>query len=397
MRVKMKCVSRSWLVVLIIGLGLWLLGETPVGAAVPCPGSCVNNINATNQCSRGYEEDTTYDCGTAPNFVCCIPVLSCLGECYLGDTCSSSNPVKSSRGNRYCQIELGEYVNPVSCCLPSEGAATEFNCSDPNIGNPLLVPKCAVEQLGRLAAFIMEMATLVAVVVAVIFIILGGFKYITSQDNSERLEKARMQILWAVVGLVISASVFILVRYLSSGLQIPIFGSVTNRVYAQESVVVSIQISGKATDSVSLQQLKGVDVTLYVKDGVGWQVWPGKDYNNQRNPQKVSEFGEYTYLVPQGEYYVRASLFGYHSFKSEPVMATDRPIRIDVSLEPAPTFWNIVVGIGVVVLVVLVLYVGIKAVVVWQKKRTIKALVLKSVRERELTGKTDVSADTNNL
>lgn len=388
----------SRLISLILGLALLILlnKQPPVIKADICPGGCVNNT-AANNCGFGYVEssDPRWTCNASQT--CCVPIAICPGQCTppSGNCVSNfgANWTAFSPGHNYCRTQANN--NTVLCCLPPEGGETSYFCD--KIENPLLVPKCALAELGRLTAFILEMATFVAVIMSVVFILIGGFQYITSQDNTERLERARGRILWAVVGLLISASVFILVRYLSSGLQIPIFGSFANRVYAQESVVANIQISGKATDSVSLQQLKGVDVTIYVKDGVGWQVWPGKDYNNQRNPQKVSEFGEYTYLVPEGEYYVRASLFGYHSFKSEPVMATDRPIRIDVSLEPAPTFWNIVVGIGVVVLVVLVLYVGIKAVVVWQKKRAIKALVLKSVRERELTGKTDVSADTNNL
>lgn len=52
-----------------------------------------------------------------------------------------------------------------------------------------------------------------AAVTAVIFIILGGVKYITSQGESDAMEEGKKTVLYAVIGLIIIALAAVLVRW----------------------------------------------------------------------------------------------------------------------------------------------------------------------------------------
>lgn len=59
-----------------------------------------------------------------------------------------------------------------------------------------------------------------AAAAAVLFLILGGYRYITSGSNSEHQEKAKMTVLYSVIGLVVSMlayTIFRLVRSTLSG------------------------------------------------------------------------------------------------------------------------------------------------------------------------------------
>ena len=47
----------------------------------------------------------------------------------------------------------------------------------------------------------------------VVFIILGGFKWMTSRGNSERVEEAKKTIISATIGLAIVVSSYIIVRF----------------------------------------------------------------------------------------------------------------------------------------------------------------------------------------
>ena len=48
---------------------------------------------------------------------------------------------------------------------------------------------------------------------AVIVIIIGGFMYITSAGNTDRIKTAKNAILYSVIGLVVVITAFIITRY----------------------------------------------------------------------------------------------------------------------------------------------------------------------------------------
>lgn len=56
--------------------------------------------------------------------------------------------------------------------------------------------------------------------VAVIFIILGGYRYVTSQGNRELAEKAQKTLLYAVVGLIIVFTAFLIFNLIATRLEV---------------------------------------------------------------------------------------------------------------------------------------------------------------------------------
>jgi hypothetical protein len=60
---------------------------------------------------------------------------------------------------------------------------------------------------------IVNVISIAAGVVAVIMIILGGFRYITSGGNAQAVQSAKNTILYAIIGLVVIAFAQVIVRF----------------------------------------------------------------------------------------------------------------------------------------------------------------------------------------
>jgi len=72
------------------------------------------------------------------------------------------------------------------------------------------VPKVALGQTQLESA--VNGALMIAGVLAVLFIIIAGFRYVTSQGNSDAVRAAREMIIYSVVGLVIVMMAFTIVQ-----------------------------------------------------------------------------------------------------------------------------------------------------------------------------------------
>lgn len=70
--------------------------------------------------------------------------------------------------------------------------------------------------LGTTITLIVNILLYVAGVTAVGFIIFGGMRYILSQGNQQAVEDAKNTILYAVVGLIITALAYALINYVIS-------------------------------------------------------------------------------------------------------------------------------------------------------------------------------------
>lgn len=94
--------------------------------------------------------------------------------------------------------------NSLSC-----GASIEFergaNCPT-TTGGP-------VNQIERLIRNIVDILSTIVGIVAVIMIIIGGFKYITSAGDSNNVASAKNTIIYALVGLIIVALAQVIVRF----------------------------------------------------------------------------------------------------------------------------------------------------------------------------------------
>src|SRR3989344_2245129 len=65
---------------------------------------------------------------------------------------------------------------------------------------------------------IINIALAVAGLIAVLFLIIGGFRYITSAGNEETAEQAKKIITNAIIGIVIIILSFVIVRVISNAL-----------------------------------------------------------------------------------------------------------------------------------------------------------------------------------
>lgn len=81
-----------------------------------------------------------------------------------------------------------------------------------------------------------------------------------------------------------------------------------------------------------------VTVYFFEKNSSSWVLWDGAAYG-QENPQKASQNGNYSFIVPSGKYFVEAGLSGYRISQSEIFEVTAPTIvnfDIPLSLFPIP-------------------------------------------------------------
>lgn len=84
----------------------------------------------------------------------------------------------------------------------SPGGDNDLNpCQDAN--NPVLKSACAGKNLGEVLGFVVTIAFVIAVLIALFFLIWGGIKWITSGGDKGGVESARNQIIAAIIGLII--------------------------------------------------------------------------------------------------------------------------------------------------------------------------------------------------
>ena len=67
--------------------------------------------------------------------------------------------------------------------------------------------------LDQLIQTIVNVILLVAGIVAVIYLIVGGYQYITSSGNAEQAQAGRTTVLNAIIGLVIIFAAYLIVRF----------------------------------------------------------------------------------------------------------------------------------------------------------------------------------------
>jgi hypothetical protein len=91
-------------------------------------------------------------------------------------------------------------------CGGSGLSLTNSSCSDAALGNP-------EEALNVLITRVVNLFSVIVGIVAVIMIIVGGFKYITSGGDSSNVSDAKNTILYAIVGLIIVAISQFIVRF----------------------------------------------------------------------------------------------------------------------------------------------------------------------------------------
>ncbi len=96
---------------------------------------------------------------------------------------------------------------------PSSNPACTTNCTQSGLSaiSPAFPARTerTVEQISRL---IINWALYLSAIIAVIFIIIGGFKYITSQGNATKAGEGRQTLINALIGLTMIVLSYIIVQ-----------------------------------------------------------------------------------------------------------------------------------------------------------------------------------------
>ncbi len=99
----------------------------------------------------------------------------------------------------------GQTLNDAGLCGGANLTFQEGECDDNITG--------AGGQVDNIITTVINIISIVVGIVAVIMIIIGGFKYITSNGDSGAVSGAKNTILYAIVGLVVVALAQIIVRF----------------------------------------------------------------------------------------------------------------------------------------------------------------------------------------
>jgi len=104
----------------------------------------------------------------------------------------------------------------VSAALPTVTENAVCNGTDLKLtgtGTCTTITAGSDTQMNTLISTIVNIFSIVVGIVAVIMIILGGFKYITSNGDSNNISSAKNTIMYAIVGIVIAALAQVIVRF----------------------------------------------------------------------------------------------------------------------------------------------------------------------------------------
>jgi hypothetical protein len=110
------------------------------------------------------------------------------------------------------------------CCVATSGlfAGTVYadppdpNAKCPSSGclagdpNELDVPNVTAS---KIATGVINTLSMVAGVLSVIFLVIGGLRYITSSGNAQRVESAKQTLIYAVIGLILSVLAPVIVGF----------------------------------------------------------------------------------------------------------------------------------------------------------------------------------------
>jgi cytochrome bd-type quinol oxidase subunit 2 len=125
---------------------------------------------------------------------------------------SLSTIIVLASGSVYAQNQDNEQqVNPNNAiqsglCGGSGLSLDNSSCSNAALGNPQVA-------LNTLITRVVNLFSVVVGIVAVVMIIVGGFRYIISGGDSSNVTDAKNTILYAIVGLIIVAISQFLVRF----------------------------------------------------------------------------------------------------------------------------------------------------------------------------------------
>jgi hypothetical protein len=94
-----------------------------------------------------------------------------------------------------------------------------------NIGKP---PTIAITDVGKLISALVGTVLIIAALLAFLYLILGGIKWITSGGDKAGMEEARNKITHAIVGLIIVGAAWAIMTLVQNFLGVQIIGGSIN-------------------------------------------------------------------------------------------------------------------------------------------------------------------------
>lgn len=90
----------------------------------------------------------------------------------------------------------------------SSASAAALNANPPDISNPLK----GNADFGHVITVVINFLLAFAGAIAVLFLIIGGFRYVISSGSPDQVEAAKKTILYAILGLIIIFIAFVIVQ-----------------------------------------------------------------------------------------------------------------------------------------------------------------------------------------
>ena len=121
-------------------------------------------------------------------------------------------------------------------------------------------------------------------------------------------------------------------------------------------------------------RIPNATVSLYFKTQTeDYILWPASEFN-QENPQITTNNGKYSFLVPEGTYYLKIEANDYHSYQSNNFEVREgESIHEDVELEVIRSWFDVVFGTRMLMIILIIvglgLLIGVVIVIIQNKNR----------------------------
>jgi len=103
-----------------------------------------------------------------------------------------------------CDAVSGAVANGAAGSLPSNGGASTIDCTSSNV---------STSNITGLARKVITAFSIIVGAASVIMIIYGGFRYIISGGDSNRVGAAKTSLIYAIIGLVIVALAQLIIHF----------------------------------------------------------------------------------------------------------------------------------------------------------------------------------------
>ncbi|MEK7673720.1 MAG: carboxypeptidase-like regulatory domain-containing protein [Patescibacteria group bacterium] len=120
---------------------------------------------------------------------------------------------------------------------------------------------------------------------------------------------------------------------------------------ALPGAVISLYWKNPSTQT-SKKQIFGAESDLSLS---AFELWNGEKYN-QENPQETDKNGKFTFIAPEGSYFVKANLQGYGSYESNvfEIRSSGQPIAFDIELKGNFSWLKLFLAFILVVILIII-------------------------------------------